>query len=225
MSKFSSITVYNAIIEQGLVPLFYNGDFEISRNIVSAIAKSGGKIVEFTNRGNFAYKIFTKLVKHLREKEPHLILGVGSIVDPFTAALYINNGANFVVSPILNRDIAKICNRRRVPYIPGCATPTEISNAEELGCEIIKIFPANILGGPDFVKSILAPNPWIKLMPTGGVDITQESIKSWFAAGVVAVGIGSKLIPKNLVKSKNWEAITTNISNTLNIIKKIKEQT
>lgn len=222
MVRFSSIEVYNAILEQGLVPVFYNGDFEVAKNIVRAIAKGGGIIIEFTNRGDFAFEIFANLVKYFEIKEPQLIFGVGSVIDPYTTALYINNGANFVVGPALNPDIAKICNRRRIPYSPGCGTATEISRAEELGSEIIKIFPAGVLGGPNFVKAILAPNPWTKIMPTGGVDITEESIKSWFEAGVVAVGIGSKLITKNLVASENWDGIAKNVANTLKLIQKSK---
>ncbi len=222
MARFSSIAVYNVILEQGLVPVFYNGNFEKARNIVSAIAKGGGKIVEFTNRGDFGYKIFTKLVRHFKNTEPQLVFGVGSIFEPNTAALYVNSGANFVVGPVLNPEIAKLCNRRRIPYSPGCGTPSEISYAEELGCEIIKIFPGGLLGGPDFIKSILAPSPWTKIMPTGGVDITEESIKGWFEVGVVAVGIGSKLISKDLVAKENWDGIVRNVVNTLALIKKYK---
>ena len=224
MARFSSIEVYSMILEQGLVSVFYNEDFETAKNIVSAIARGGGKVIEFTNRGDYVYKIFSKLVKYFEKEVPQLIFGVGSIIDPYTAALYINNGANFVVGPALNPDISKICNRRRIPYSPGCATATEISYAEELGCEIIKIFPANILGGPSFVKSILAPNPWTKMMPTGGVEITEESINSWFEAGVVALGVGSKLINKELVASKNWDNISKKIENTLKLIKKVKSK-
>lgn len=222
MARFSSIAVYNVILEQGLVPVFYNKNFEKARKIVSAIAKGGGKIVEFTNRGDFGYKIFTKLVRHFENTEPQLVFGVGSIFEPNTAALYINSGANFIVGPVLNPEIAKLCNRRRIPYSPGCGTPSEISYAEELGCEIIKIFPGGLLGGPDFIKSILAPSPWTKIMPTGGVDITEESIKGWFEAGVVAVGIGSKLISKDLVTKENWDGIVRNVVNTLALIKKYK---
>ena len=222
MARFSSIAVYNVILEQGLVPVFYNGNFEKARHIISAIAKGGGKIVEFTNRGDFGYEIFTKLVRHFKNTEPQLVFGVGSIFEPNTAALYINSGANFIVGPVLNPEIAKLCNRRRIPYSPGCGTPSEISYAEELGCEIIKIFPGGLLGGPDFIKSILAPSPWTKVMPTGGVDITEESIKGWFEAGVVAVGIGSKLISKDLVTEENWDGIIRNVVNTLALIKKYK---
>jgi 2-dehydro-3-deoxyphosphogluconate aldolase/(4S)-4-hydroxy-2-oxoglutarate aldolase len=223
MARFTSIEVYNAFLEQGLVPVFYNGDLEKSKNIIKAISKGGGKIVEFTNRGDFALEIFIKLVTFFEKEEPQLIFGVGSVVEPNTAALYINNGANFVVGPVLNPEIAKLCNRRRIPYSPGCGTPSEISQAEELGCEIIKIFPAGIVGGPSFVKSILAPSPWTKVMPTGGVNITEESIKSWFEAGIVAAGIGSKLITKELVNSENWEGISQNVSNTLKLIQKYKK--
>ena len=223
MARFTSIEVYNAILEQGLVPVFYNGDFEKSKNVIKAIVKGGGKIVEFTNRGDFALEIFIRLVKYFEKEEPQLIFGVGSVIDPNTAALYINNGTNFVVGPALNPDISKLCNRRRIPYSPGCGTASEISYAEELGSEIIKIFPAGIVGGPSFVKSILAPNPWTKLMPTGGVDITEESIESWFEAGIVAAGIGSKLITKELVDSEDWDGISQNVSNTLKFIQKFKK--
>jgi len=222
VARFTSIEVYNAILEQGLVPVFYNGDFEKSKNIVKAIANGGGKIVEFTNRGDFALEIFIKLVKFFEKEAPQLIFGVGSVVEPNTAALYINNGTNFVVGPVFNPEIAKLCNRRRIPYSPGCATPSEISQAEEMGCEIIKIFPAGIVGGPSFVKSILAPSPWTKVMPTGGVDITEQSIKPWFEAGIVAAGIGSNLITKTLVDSEDWDGISQNVSKTLKLIQKYK---
>ncbi len=223
MARFTSIEVYNAILEQGLVPVFYNANFEKAKNIVKAIAKAGGKIVEFTNRGDFALEIFTKLVNFFEKEEPKLIFGVGSIFEPHTAALYISNGSNFIVGPVLNHEIAKLCNRRRIPYSPGCGTPSEISQAEELGCEIIKIFPGGLLGGPEFVRSVLAPSPWTKLMPTGGVDITEESLKNWFDAGVVAVGIGSKLITQELIVNNNWVDLTKKVKDTLDIIKRLKK--
>ncbi len=223
MSRFTSIEVYNTILEQGLVPVFYNGNFEIAKNIARAIAKGGGKIVEFTNRGDFASEIFAKLVKFFEKEEPQLIFGIGSVIDPFTAALYINNGANFIVSPVLNPDIAKTCNRRRIPYCPGCGTASEISRAEEMGCEIIKIFPAGSLGGPGFIKAILAPMPWTKLMPTGGVNTTKEDISEWFNAGVVALGIGSKLITKELIAGKDWDGIAKNVKDVLDLIKNLKK--
>jgi len=224
MARFTNLEVYNIIIEQGLMPVFYNNDFDIAKQIIKAIANGGCKIVEFTNRGDFAYEIFGKLVKYFEKEEPQLILGVGSIVDPYTATLYINNGTNFIVSPILNPKIAKFCNKRGIPFSPGCGTLSEISKAEELGCVIVKLFPADLLGGPDFVKSILAPMPWVKTMPTGGVGITETSINAWFNAGVVAVGIGSKLITKELVNSKNWSGISKNVESVLRLIKESKKK-
>lgn len=223
MARFSNIEVYNTLIGQGLVPVFYNGDFDIARIIIDSIAKGGGKIIEFTNRGDFALEIFTKLVKHFENERPELIFGIGSVIDPKTAALYINNGANFIVGPVLNPEIAKLCNRLGIPYCPGCATPSEISNANELGCVIVKVFPAGLIGGPDFVRSILAPSPWVKIMPTGGVDITEENVKDWIKAGVVALGIGSKLITKKDVASKNWLQIGENVARTIALIEKYRK--
>ena len=224
MARFTNLEVYNIIIEQGLIPVFYNSDFEIAKQIIKAIADGGCKIVEFTNRGDFAYEIFGKLVKYFEREEPQLIFGIGSIVDSYTATLYINNGTNFIVSPILNPKIAKLCNKRGIPYSPGCGTLSEISKAEELGCVIVKLYPADLLGGPDFVKSILAPMPWVKIMPTGGLDIIEKSINAWFNAGVVAVGIGSKLITKESVNSKNWSDISKDVENVLKLIKESKKK-
>ncbi len=223
MAKFKSFEVYNAIIAQGLVPVFYNGDFEIAKNVLKAVAKGGSNLFEFTNRGDFAYEIFVKLVRAFEKEEPQMVIGAGSIVDPYTAAIYVNNGANFIVGPVLNLEVAKLCNRRRIPYSPGCGTASEISNAEEIGCEIVKVFPGDALGGPDFVKSILGPMPWTKIMPTGGVEITEESIKRWFESGVVAVGIGSNLITKELIAKKDWIGITKNVEKALALIKKYKK--
>ena len=224
MARFTNLEVYNIIIEQGLIPVFYNSDFEIAKQIIKAIVDGGCKIVEFTNRGDFAYEIFGKLVKYFEKEDPQLIFGVGSIVDSYTATLYINNGTNFIVSPILNPKIAKLCNKRGIPYSPGCGTLSEISKAEELGCVIVKLYPADLLGGPDFVKSILAPMPWVKIMPTGGLDIIEKSINAWFNAGVVAVGIGSKLITKESVNSKNWSDISKDVENVLKLIKESKKK-
>jgi len=224
MARFTNLEVYNIIIEQGLIPVFYNSDFEIAKQIIKAIVDGGCKIVEFTNRGDFAYEIFGKLVKYFEREEPQLIFGIGSIVDSYTATLYINNGTNFIVSPILNPKIAKLCNKRGIPYSPGCGTLSEISKAEELGCVIVKLYPADLLGGPDFVKSILAPMPWVKIMPTGGLDIIEKSINAWFNAGVVAVGIGSKLITKESVNSKNWSDISKDVENVLKLIKESKKK-
>ena len=207
MARFSRLEVLNTMIEIGAIPVFYNKDVEVAKKIVEACATGGAKVVEFTNRGDLAYQVFAELVRHFAKEDPSIILGIGSVIDPGTAALYISSGANFVVGPVLNPDVAKVCNRRKVAYSPGCGSASEISEAEELGVEICKIFPGSQVGGPAFVKAVRGPCPWTRLMPTGGVDATEESIKGWFKAGVTCVGIGSKLIAKDLVAKGDFDAI------------------
>jgi 2-dehydro-3-deoxyphosphogluconate aldolase/(4S)-4-hydroxy-2-oxoglutarate aldolase len=224
MAQFSKLQVLTAMEESGLIPVFYNKNFEVAVEIVSACIQGGARLVEFTNRGDYAYQVFGKLCRHFSEGDQNIILGAGSVVDPYTAALYINNGANFIVGPILNAEVAKICNRRQVPYSPGCSTASEISTANEIGCDIVKIFPGGLIGGPSFVKAVLAPCPWYKLMPTGGVKATEESLNAWFEAGVACVGMGSELILKDLVAAKDWRGIEANVRNALAIIKKAKRK-
>jgi len=214
MAKFMRHEVIGRILDLGLTPIFYHGDLEVAKKIVQACANGGAKVIEFTNRGDFAYQVFSELNKWCNREFEDVILGVGSVIDPATAALYINCGANFIVGPIFNPEIAKLCNRRKVAYIPGCASPSEISAAEEMGCDIVKIFPGSRLK-PDFIKALLGPCPWVKLMPTGGVDATRESIGAWIKAGAAAVGIGSRLIRKDLVKAGDFEAITKKVEECL----------
>jgi 2-dehydro-3-deoxyphosphogluconate aldolase/(4S)-4-hydroxy-2-oxoglutarate aldolase len=215
MARFSRLEVLSEIVRIGLVPVFYQPNLEIAIQIVTACAAGGARVIEFTNRGDNAYRVFADLLAHFAKAEPAVILGVGSVVDPATAGLYINSGANFVVGPILNPDVARLCNRRKVAYSPGCATPSEISAAEEWGVEIVKVFPGNTVGGPAFAKSVLAPMPWTRIMPTGGVDATQESIRGWFEAGVAAVGMGSKLITRSLVDAGDFEGIAQRVVQVL----------
>jgi len=219
MARFSRMQVLNTIVDTGLVPVFYNADVEIAKKVVEACAAGGAKTVEFTNRGDFAPEVFKELSRYMERAMPGVILGVGSVIDEPTAALYIAYGANFVVGPVLNEAVARLCNRRKVPYSPGCGSASEISRAEELGVEIVKIFPGSSVGGPGFVKSVLAPCPWTRIMPTGGVDATEESIKAWFEAGVACVAIGSKLIRKDLVATGNWAEITTKVRQVLQWIR------
>ncbi len=215
MARFDRLTVLNSILDMGLVPVFYNGDIETAKKIVTACARGGARVVEFTNRGDFAPQVFLELAKYTAQAEPGVILGVGSVVDAPTAALYIANGANFVVGPVLNPEIARLCNRRKIAYSPGCGSATEIAQAEELGVEIVKVFPGSAVGGPGFVKAVLGPSPWTRIMPTGGVDATRESIEVWFAAGVACVGIGSKLIRKDLVAAGDFDAIANTVAQVL----------
>lgn len=218
MARFDRMTVLNKILELGLVPVFYNPDLETAKRIVEACVAGGATVVEFTNRGDFAPQVFLDLSRHFARADPSVILGVGSVIDAPTAALYIAHGANFVVGPVLNPKIARLCNRRKIVYSPGCGTASEISRAEELGVEIVKVFPGRSAGGPDFVKSVLGPCPWTRIMPTGGVDATEESIKAWFEAGAACVGMGSKLIRKDMVTTGNFAEITRLVRQVLDWI-------
>ncbi len=222
MAKFSRIEVYQAMINTGVVPVFYHADIEIAKQVVKACYEGGIRVFEFTNRGDFAQEVFAELIKWADKECPKMILGIGSIVDAPTAALYIQLGANFVVGPLLNPDIFKVCNRRQIAYSPGCATTTEIGYAQELGAEIIKVFPGGNVGGPLFVKNIKAPMPWSRIMVTGGVEPTEENLSAWFNAGVTCVGMGSNLFPKEVLKNREWTKITELCKNSLSIIAKYK---
>jgi 2-dehydro-3-deoxyphosphogluconate aldolase/(4S)-4-hydroxy-2-oxoglutarate aldolase len=222
MARFSRLTVLNTVIKTGLVPIFYNADVDIAMNVAKACAAGGASVIEFTNRGDFAPEVFKQLSQYLAQEEPNIILGVGSVIDAPTAALYIAYGANFVVSPILNAQVAKLCNRRKVAFMPGCGSVSEMSHAEELGVEIIKIFPGSAVGGPGFVKAVRGPCPWTRIMPTGGVEPTAENLRAWFEAGAACVGMGSKLIRKDLVAAGDWMAITELVRRVLGLIDEIR---
>lgn len=206
----------------GMVPVFYHEDAEIACKVVKACYEGGVRAFEFTNRGDFAQEVFAGLVKYAARECPGMILGIGSIVDPATAALYLQLGANFIVGPCFNPEIAKVCNRRLVPYIPGCGSVTEISNAQEAGCDICKIFPAGNVGGPSFVQNVKAPLPWSQLMVTGAVEPTEENLLGWMKAGVTCVGMGSKLFPKETIKAGKWDEISRLCQYALSIIQNNK---
>jgi len=218
------MTVLSTMIDQGVIPVFYHPDIEVSKHVIQACANGGAKCVEFTNRGDFAPHVFLDIARHFAKADPSVIMGVGSIVDAPTAGIYIANGAKFVVGPLINADVAKICNRRKIPYSPGCGSASEISTAEELGCEIVKVFPGSSVGGPEFVKSVLGPCPWTRIMPTGGVDCTEDSLKKWFNAGVVCVGMGSNLITKELLDKKDYDGITTKVRETIQLVRTIRKK-
>lgn len=225
MARFMRLDVTCSILEAGLVPLFYNGEIEVAIESVAACARGGARAVEFTNRGEMAYPVFTALVRHFAQADPAVILGVGSILDAPTAALYLAAGANFIVGPSLNPEISRLCNRRKVLYMPGCATETEISAAEELGAEICKIFPGDAVGGPGFVRAVMAPCPWHRLLPTGGVDATEASVTEWIKAGAAAVGMGSKLITSQAIKARDFDGIAGRVSQCLGWIRSARAKT
>jgi 2-dehydro-3-deoxyphosphogluconate aldolase/(4S)-4-hydroxy-2-oxoglutarate aldolase len=223
VARFSRLDVLNTVIDLGLVPVFTHPDLAVARQIVAACRAGGARVVEFTNRGDSAPRVFAELAQTVAESAPDVILGVGTVVDAPTAALYLSAGANFVVGPILNPEIARLCNRRKVAYMPGCGSATEISQAEELGVEIVKVFPGSSVGGPGFVKAVLAPMPWTRIMPTGGVDASEESIRAWFGAGVACVGIGSKLVAKDLVAAGDFDAISARVAQVLAWIEEARQ--
>jgi len=216
------MTVLSAMIDRGVIPVFYHPDVEVCQRVIQACADGGAKCIEFTNRGEFAAHVFFEVTRHFAKADPSVIMGVGSVVDAPTAGVYIANGAKFVVGPLTNPDVAKLCNRRKIPYSPGCGSATEIGYAEELGCEIVKVFPGGSVGGPEFVKAMLGPCPWTRIMPTGGVDATEESLTQWFKAGVACVGIGSNLITKELLAAKDYAGVEKKVGETIALIRKIR---
>ena len=220
MAFFSRIQVAETMKQTGLVPLFYNSDIEISKKVVKAVYDGGARLLEFTARGDFAHEVFGALNKYVLKELPEMIMGVGSVTDAASASRYMALGANFIVTPVLREDIALICNRRKVLWSPGCGSLTEIARAEELGCEIVKLFPGGIYG-PDFVKAIKGPQPWTSIMPTGGVSPTKESLESWFKAGVTCVGMGSKLIKKGASGVYDLSAIELNTRFSIDTIQQM----
>ena len=223
MARFTRIQVAQKMQETGMVPVFYNKDIEVCKNVVKACYEGGVRVFEFTNRGDFATLLFAELNKWTIENCPEMIMGVGSVIDEGTAAMYIALGANFVVSPLIDEATAKVCNKRKIAWSPGCGSVTEIGRAHELGAEVVKIFPGSQVGGPGFVKAVKGPMPWASLMPTGGVSPDKENLKAWFEAGVTCVGMGSKLFPKAVMNNQNYSYISEKCSEALTIIKNYKE--
>ena len=221
MAQFSRLEVAQVMKDTGLVPLFFNSDIEVSKKVLKACYDGGARLLEFTARGDFALEVFTALTKYAIAELPGMIMGVGSVTDAAAASQYMLNGANFIVTPVLREDIALVCNRRKVLWSPGCGSLTEIARAEELGCEIVKLFPGGIYG-PNFVKAIKGPCQWTSIMPTGGVAPTRENLEGWFNAGVTCVGMGSKLIAKDSNGNYNYEKIENMTREALQIIKELR---
>ncbi len=222
MAKYNRSEVFAAMKATGVVPVFFHADLDTCKNVVKACYDGGIRVFEFVNRGDFAHETFGELNKYALKELPGMILGAGSLVEAGTTALYIQAGANFIVSPLLNEEMAKTCNRRGVAWSPGCGTISEISKAQELGAEIVKLFPASEIGGPSFVKAVKGPMPWTNIMPTGGVDTTEANLKGWFSAGVTCVGMGSNLFPKDIMDSGNYAALTLKVKALMETIHKVK---
>lgn len=222
MAQYTRHQVITEMHNSSMIPLFYDPDIEISKNIVQACYQGGARLLEFTHRGDFAHEVFRELIRFANESLPGMIIGVGSVTNAASASHYLMNGANFIVTPVFREDIAIVCNRRKVLWSPGCGSLTEIAKAEEMGAEIVKLFPGNIYG-PEFVKAIKGPQPWTSIMPTGGVTTEKENLKAWFDAGVSCVGLGSKLISKELVKNQDYDQISNTIKKTLALIQTLKQ--
>jgi len=223
MAKYTRIEVATVMKETGMIPLFYHGDVALGKEVLKACYDGGARLMEFTSRGDFAFEIFGALNKYALTELPGMILGVGSVTDAAAASLYMQLGANFIVTPVLREDIALVCNRRKVLWSPGCGSLTEIAKAEELGCEIVKLFPGDIYG-PQFIKGIKGPCPWTSIMPTGGVSTSEDNLKSWFDAGATCVGIGSQLISNEILNAKDFDGLREKVKQTLDIIKAIRAQ-
>lgn len=222
MANHTRLDVYTTLIETPLVPLFFHAHLDTSVAIIEACLDGGARVIEFTNRGDFAWQQFTELARYFQQTRPELVLGIGSVVDAPTAAMYIASGANFIVGPLFNPEVARVCNRRKIAYMPGCGTLSEINAAEALGVEIVKVFPAAASGGPGFIKAVRGPCPWTRIMPTGGVDYSRENVQEWFAAGATCIGMGSKLISKSDVQNGDYGAITAGVAQVLDWIRELK---
>lgn len=222
MAQFTRLEVAQAMKETGMIPLFFHKDIELSKNILKACYDGGARLMEFTARGDFAHEVFGELTKYAIKELPGMIMGVGSVTDAAAASLYMALGANFVVTPVLREDIAIVCNRRKVLWSPGCGSVTEIAKAEELGCEIVKLFPGDLYG-PNFVKGVKGPQPWTSIMPTGGVSPTEDNLKGWFDAGVTCVGMGSQLISKDIIANKDYAKLEQDVKKAMAIIKSVRK--
>ncbi len=223
MARFSRIEVFSVMKKTGLVPLFYNEDVELGKEVLKACYNGGARVLEFTNRGDYAHEVFRELNKFAEKELPEMILGIGSVTDAGAASLYMQIGANFVVTPVFREDIAIVCNRKKVLWSPGCGSLTEITKAEELGCELVKLFPGGTYGA-SFIKAIKGPQPWTNVMPTGGVLPTQENLKAWFDAGATCVGMGSKLITKEIIQNRDFKSLEASVRNSIELISQLKQR-
>ena len=222
MARFTRIEVALKMKETGIIPVFYHKDAGVCKNVVKACYDGGIRVFEFTNRGDFAHEVFGQLNQWAAAECPEMIMGVGSVIDQGTASLYIQLGANFIVSPLIDEGMARVCNQRKIAWSPGCGSVTEINRAHELGAEVVKIFPGSSVGGPDFVAGVKGPMPWASIMPTGGVQPTEENLKAWFKAGVHCVGVVSQLFPKEELEAGNYQSITGKCIAALSIVQRFK---
>jgi 2-dehydro-3-deoxyphosphogluconate aldolase/(4S)-4-hydroxy-2-oxoglutarate aldolase len=224
MARFTRIQVALKMAESGMIPVFFHKDVEVCKQVITACYKGGIRLFEFTNRGEYAHVIFEQINKFAAAEYPDMIVGTGSVIDAPTAVLYVQLGSNFIVSPILNEEMADVLNRRKILWSPGCGSASEISRAESLGAEIVKIFPGSQVGGPKFIAAVKGPMPWTQIMPTGGVEPTEANLTEWFKAGAVCCGMGSQLIRSELIKAKDFKKIEEEIHNAVELVKRLRQQ-
>jgi 2-dehydro-3-deoxyphosphogluconate aldolase / (4S)-4-hydroxy-2-oxoglutarate aldolase len=217
-------TILAGINETGLLPLFYHPDFDIVKEVVAASYRGGARAFEFTNRGENAYEVFVELAKYAKASLPGMSLGIGTVYDGVTAEKYIAAGADFVLAPFTNPEVGKVCLEADVPWMPGTATLTEIFNAIQGGARVVKLFPGEVVG-PAFVKAAKGPMPHVRIVVTGGVQPTKQSIDEWFGAGVFGVGMGSNLFPKDVISSGNYAWIEQKVADSIALIKAFRAGT
>ncbi|QJW88771.1 bifunctional 4-hydroxy-2-oxoglutarate aldolase/2-dehydro-3-deoxy-phosphogluconate aldolase [Spirosoma taeanense] len=217
MARIPRLNVYQTIRQVPLVPVFYHPNPDVCAGVVGACYRAGVRAFEFTNRGDFAHERFADLSRLCARDYPDLALGAGTILDAPTAALYLQLGADFIVGPTFSEEVARTCNRRKVAYMPGCATLTEITTAHEWGVEVVKVFPGEVLG-PNFIKSLRGPLPFASAMVTGGVEPNRESLSRWFGAGAIAVGMGSQLFPGDVLANQAFDKIEETVRDVVRII-------
>jgi 2-dehydro-3-deoxyphosphogluconate aldolase/(4S)-4-hydroxy-2-oxoglutarate aldolase len=218
--KFSKQQITAEMKRLGMVPLFTCEDKSIAADVIEAAYRGGVRVFEFTNRRANSFEIFSAMLKHF-EKYNDLMLGIGTILDGATAEKFIDAGAHFIISPILKLEMAEVCKRNNVSWLPGCQTLTEIVTAKENGAEVIKVFPGSVLG-PQFISSIMPVVPDLQLMITGGVEPKQENLSAWFKAGAMCVGMGSQLFTKEIIETKNWKLLESRVKDSLEMIKQIR---
>lgn len=222
MSSFTRLQVYQTLLENPIMPIFFHDDPEVCKRILTACYEGGIRCCEFTNRGDYAHETYGALRKFSRQQFPDMVIGAGTLVEAPTTALYIQLGADFIVSPTLHEDVGRLCNRRKIGWLPGCFTLSEISKAEELGVEFVKLFPGQA-SSPDFIRAIHGPMPWTRIIVTGGVEPTADSLRAWLGAGATGVGIGSQLFPKQKIKDGAWDDITATIENAVRLAHSLRK--
>lgn len=215
------MNILSKVVATGMVPVFFHPEPKTACRVVETSYRAGVRAFEFTNRGEEAPDVFQELV-HLKSHLPELALGIGTVMNPEEAETFVKIGADFIVSPILDKKVGTYCQSQSIPWIPGCATLTEIIEAVNHGAELVKIFPAQVLG-PSFVKSVLGPCPDLKIMPTGGVKPTLDNLKAWFDAGVYCVGMGSQLFSREFLQADNQEQLSQKLRSTLEIIQGLRQ--